>query len=214
MFLDVDGVLHGLDPATYRPRHATLDALLTRAEHEDSAAAAAAACDDDVGEVVPGEFEPACMTQLARLLASLPPPVRIVLSSTWRETARGRNAVATQIARHCPRAPALTDSTPLLPGRGRAAEIRTWLQRNRIDSAADGISGAALRWIALDDEDLSAPQGWRTASDDDDAAVPVDASPLPLTHFLRVTAADGLTASDVDAALGLVAAQQAACVPR
>ena len=169
LFLDVDGVLHPLGP-TGAPLLATSEALLQRADDEASIIG-----DEHTAAVVHGEFIAPCTSQLARIVAET--GCRIVLSTTWRETAPQRRAVDVQlVAAGCPPSCDCTPRLSVLRG-GRPAEILAYVREHAVTS-----------WVALDDVDLrtsSAPAG------------PV----LPDERFVLVPAATGLSQASADEAI-------------
>ena len=169
LFLDVDGVLHPLGP-TGAPLLASSEALLQRADDE-----AAIIGDEHTAAVVHGEFIAPCTSQLQRIF--LETGCRIVLSTTWRETAPQRRAVDAQlVAAGCPPSCDCTPRLSVLRG-GRPAEILAYVREHAVTS-----------WVALDDVDLrtsSAPAG------------PV----LPDERFVLVAAATGLSQASADEAI-------------
>ena len=132
-----------------------------------------------------GEFEPRCMAELARAVATT--GAQIVLSTTWRETPPQRRAVDRKLQEFG--IPPSVDATPrlsVLRG-GRAAEILAWA----------AAQPAGTRWVALDDIDLGqkpVPGTGRSV---------VDGTLLP-EHFVHVDAHTGLTAADADRLIGLL----------
>jgi len=136
IFLDVDGVCHPVKPSGHA-LYASMDALVARCEAE------AELPEDATASTVEGEFISECMGALAKCVHST--SARIVLSSTWRETAPQRRAVEAQLKAHgvvermCGCTPRLTS----LEG-GRVAEILQWVDLHN-----------PARWVALDDMDLS-----------------------------------------------------------
>lgn len=136
IFLDVDGVLHPLDPRGL-PARADFDELTARSEAEldlDSTATAS---------VVRGEFEEENMRAMRACVAEC--GASIVLSTTWRETEPQRRAVDQQLVKHgLPASIGCTPRLPLLEG-GRPAEIEAWVREHR-----------PARWVAIDDQELDA----------------------------------------------------------
>lgn len=140
LFLDVDGVLHALKPNGLC-RDATLDELTARTDAELDLPEEATA------SVLQGEFNSACMEQLARCVSQS--GASIVLSSTWRETPPQRRAVDAQLVRYgMATSVASTCTLPLVAGGGRSAEILAWVEAHR-----------PRRWVALDDTELRLPDG-------------------------------------------------------
>ena len=89
------------------------------------------------GEFVDSEEYP-CMRALAAAVRDT--LASIVLSSTWRETARGRRCVDAQLARHG--VPAASGCTPTFGvGSARPHEILAWVERHRPTGG----------WVAVDD---------------------------------------------------------------
>ena len=142
IFLDVDGVCHPLAP-TGHALLADMKALTQRADEELDLP------DDAEASVVPGEFTDDCMEALSRCVQQLG-SVRLVLSSTWRETAPQRRAVNRQLRLHAIQE--VVDCTPMLPLRrgGRAAEILAWMEQS---------SPRPAKWVAIDDQELVLPDG-------------------------------------------------------
>ena len=133
IFLDIDGVVHPLASSG----HALLvpmEELTRRADAE-----LLQASEDAIGEVLEGEFVPACMRPLAACAAAV--GAKLVLSSTWRETPAQRRAVDRQLIAWG--MPATCDATPQLRGAGRSAEVRAWVDANR-----------PSRWVCIDDQEL------------------------------------------------------------
>jgi hypothetical protein len=139
IFLDVDGVCHPLAPSGHA-LFADMKALTLRAEQELDLP------EDAEGAVVPGEFTDDCMRALSGCIGQLG-SVRIVLSSTWRETAPQRRAVNRQLRLHG--LPEAVGCTPISGG-GRAAEILSWVEQS---------SPRPVRWVAIDDHELVLPDG-------------------------------------------------------
>ncbi|KAJ1489873.1 hypothetical protein T484DRAFT_1885069 [Baffinella frigidus] len=137
LFLDVDGVLHPLNGKSL-PSLATLEDLSARADDD-----IADTDDSGTGEAVDGEFvdseEFPCMSAFASVVRQT--QARIVLSSTWRETARGRRCVDAQLERQG--MPASIGCTPRFNG-GRPKEILAWVAKHRLTGG----------WVAVDDLDM------------------------------------------------------------
>ena len=114
-----------------------MDAIIARGEAE------AELPEDATAATVDGEFTNECMGALAQCVHAT--SARIVLSSTWRETAPQRRAVEAQLKAHgiVERICGCTPGLPLLEG-GRVAEILQWVDLHK-----------PARWVALDDADLS-----------------------------------------------------------
>lgn len=159
--LDVDGVLHPLRPSGH-PLHASIDDLTRRADADLELDP-----DDEsaIGGVVAGEFNEGCMAALARIVDAS--GAKIVLSSTWRQTAPQRRAVDAQLLRHG--LPSVCGCTPILPliGGGRSAEILAWAEQR---------PSSQRSWVAIDDTQLDG---------------------LPEGRFFKTDPATGLTAADV-----------------
>ena len=173
VLLDVDGVLHPLK-ASGHPLHASMDELTRRCDDELNNED-----DERVGETVRGEFLPENMQALAWIVRET--NARIVLSSTWRETAPQRRAVDAQLALHgIPPAIGATPRLPILSG-GRAAEILAWVD------AAEFASAGTCYWIALDDLPLEG---------------------LPPDCFVKVDPVHGLTIGDAERVCECLRAQR------
>lgn len=140
--LDVDGVLHPLRPSGH-PLHASMESIIARNEREE---ALDAADPDDankrVGEILPGEFTDECMRVLESVVRES--GAKIILSSTWRETAPQRRAVDARLVAHG--LPHVIDYTPQFSSlEGRAAEILAWASEQ----------SPSCCWVAIDDRELS-----------------------------------------------------------
>jgi len=170
IFLDVDGVCHPLRPSGHA-LHASMEALTARAEAEWDLA------DGATASTVQGEFTDDCMAALAKCVHSS--NARIVLSSTWRETAPQRRAVEAQCRAHrvgnvLPVVSSITPSKPGFEG-GRVAEILHWVEEHQ-----------PMHWLAIDDADLSK---------------------LPPGHFVHTDPGAGLTLDDAARVVDLLCTQ-------
>ena len=165
LLLDVDGVLHPLG-SNHLPLAADLSELSARADeviaHGDE--------DGFTTRALAGEFTESCMTALKTIVRES--GCTIVLSSTWREQACDRRCVDDMLRRHG--LPASCSCTPVAGG-GRVAEILAWVREAR-----------PLRWIAVDDTDLSS---------------------LPAGHFWRTRMEAGLTQQDAEAIVAMLRSQ-------
>ena len=180
--LDVDGVLHPLR-ASGHPLRASMADILARGEREE---ALDAADPEDLGgrtgETVDGEFVDECTTVLAEIVQSV--GAKIVLSSTWRETAPQRRAVNSQLARHG--ISAIVGWTGSLSGpHRRAEEILAWAAEQQRSSSAPCC------WVALDDQEG------------------LDQF-LPAANLVQTDPARGLTAEDGERALECLRQQRRA----
>lgn len=180
ILLDVDGVLHPVRPSGH-PLRAAMEDLIARVEAEESIAG-----DDHVGRVVEGEFVQECMAALGDCVRAS--GARIVLSSTWRETAPQRRAVDAQLVKHgLPPHEGCTPRLSVIEG-GRAAEIIAWAAERDCNPGA-----STTCWVALDDQEGLEHK-------------------LPATHFVKVDPALGLTAADAERACELLRQQQCAAL--
>lgn len=175
VFLDVDGVLHPLGP-NHLPLHADLEDLSARADEELAAAvnpdtSTSTSTSPQITRVVSGEFLPECLQHLCEILETT--HASIILSSTWRETVAGQNAVNQELENAG--IPNFVGWTPILGcGYGhRGEEIRIWLNNNP----------NVTQYIVLDDQPL-------TNLPDKD-------------RFIQVDMSKGLTTPDVQKAIEL-----------
>ena len=137
IFLDVDGVLHPLGE-NFLPLHANLEDLVARTDEELSSTQT-----EIPTRVVEGEFMSECMAELKYIVDTH--NVGIVLSTTWRETVAGREAVKQQLEQYGIPASTVIGCTPMLnhdspSGCKRTAEIEQWIEENNVQ-----------RYVAIDD---------------------------------------------------------------
>eukprot|EP00520_Triparma_pacifica_P010943 CAMPEP_0118639140 /NCGR_PEP_ID=MMETSP0785-20121206/4066_1 /TAXON_ID=91992 /ORGANISM="Bolidomonas pacifica, Strain CCMP 1866" /LENGTH=216 /DNA_ID=CAMNT_0006530451 /DNA_START=78 /DNA_END=725 /DNA_ORIENTATION=+ len=134
IFLDVDGVLHPLTEKHF-PVGADVSDLVDRAD-EDSADV------EDVGtsRICKGEFHAQCMQNLKEAVERT--GARIVLSTTWRESGRGRRAVDSKLNEYG--IPEHIGCTSSLGYQGRGKEILEFIKGRNVET----------NWVAIDDMDL------------------------------------------------------------
>jgi hypothetical protein len=180
ILLDVDGVLHPLNDK-HLPKCANPSDIFKRVEEEDEAGDSL-----QIVRVLNGEFIPEAMNRLRLIVqeaAAHGGDVSIILSSTWRETAPGRNAVNDQLKRHgIQEIKSWTRSLYTKYRCKRAHEIVQWIIAN---CQAD----SHVAFVVLDDDDLCEQE--RPREDIDPAALFV------LPHFVRTAKSSGLTEQDV-----------------
>ena len=134
IFLDIDGVCHPLKPSGHCLR-ASMDALAARADAEMDLPEHA------VASTITGEFEPENMRALAACVQQC--GARIVLSSTWRETAPQRRAVDAQLI--AAGMPPISGYT-IFGTRWRCDQILQYVHEFKL-----------TKWVAIDDAELRLP---------------------------------------------------------
>ena len=134
IFLDIDGVCHPLKPSGHCLR-ASMDALAARADAEMDLPEHA------VASTITGEFEPENMRALAACVQQC--GARIVLSSTWRETAPQRRAVDAQLI--AAGMPPISGYT-IFGTRWRCEQILQYVREFKL-----------TKWVAIDDAELRLP---------------------------------------------------------
>lgn len=141
LFLDVDGVLHPLGK-NFLPCYAYLEDLVARTDSD-------LMYGDDIGYVSPfvhGEFCEPNMSALRYIVQKIP-NIKIVLSSTWRETSCQRAAVLREMKKNGVFPAADQDFCGFTPVLGeRHVEILTWLEK---------FAALNTIWVALDDTKLN-----------------------------------------------------------
>jgi hypothetical protein len=138
IFLDVDGVLHPLNEKHF-PVGADVEDLVERADEDGKDTE-----DMGVSRVCTGEFHRQCMENLKDAVTKT--GASIVLSSTWRESGRGRRAVDAVLASYGI-APHVGCTPSLGYAAGRDREVRAWLETKG--------QNVGTKWVAIDDMDLS-----------------------------------------------------------
>jgi len=138
------------------------------------------------------QFRENCCRQLARVVAAT--RCRVVLSSSWRCYESSLQEATTALRRH---GIELAGTTPEYDGHGaRAREILC---------VVDG-SGAAARWVALDDEDLvgggeeEEEEGEEALSHFSSAATSARMAP----HAVRTDADTGMTCANADRCIAIL----------
>ena len=190
IFLDIDGVVHPLN-SKHLPALVNYQDLLRRTEEEDAR---------DTIEVLPGEFCPQQMTYLKSILTAT--QAKLVLSSTWRETDRGREAVHLQLAKHGISSALVIGCTPCLYQQWtcrRAHEIVQWLKNN---------SSTVSNFVILDDSDLMYEGcSWKREMDESketDALGGTAAAHFIRQYFVRMEKTVALTEENALAAIQLL----------
>ena len=192
LFLDIDGVLHGLNER-HHPAGSNLEEIVARSNIEDENR-------EKPGFSTPllsSEFDPACVGQLKRIVEGT--GCEVVLSSTWRTEACTWLAAKTALAKHSVFVEARTEN---LGGRGaRCREIR---------EHAEG-GGCGVRFVAIDDDDLEeeppAEQDDSVVEEEEEGkgrAVGRSWGLVEGSNFVRTDKAVGLTAANADLAIALL----------
>ncbi len=134
IFLDIDGVCHPLKPSGHCLR-ASMDDLAARADAEIDLP------EDATASTVPGEFEAENMRPLASCVKRS--GARLILSSTWRETAPQRRAVDAQLV--AAGMPMISGCTGI-GGSNRTEQILQFVHEHKLG-----------KWVAVDDAELKLP---------------------------------------------------------
>ena len=184
IFLDIDGVVHPLNEK-HLPSLVNYDELINRCMTEDDM--------DDI-EVLNGEF---CDLQMAFLLEIInATSAKIVLSSTWRETEKGRRAVHQQLNKHGISSSIVIGYTPCLYQQykcRRCHEIVQWLSQH---------TSLVANFVVLDDSDLLETDFAfeKKIESDDDTSIVDFIQP----YFIRTKKEMALTKEDVAATIQLL----------
>lgn len=190
LFLDVDGVLHPLNEK-HLPAEADYEHILARGQGSGNT------IDPETGVktaiVLDGEFLPRCMRALKRIHDDAGIPIKIVLSSTWRETPEGRHAVNKQLKTvGLPRVHGYTPMLSATPGPcRRAREIWQWLR----DNGDNAKVSPETKFVVLDDADLVEAE---TSYGDTTPGLAL------APYFVRVNKSIGLNDAHVAAALEIL----------
>jgi hypothetical protein len=144
LFLDIDGVLHGLNERHY-PKDSSMDDVLARVEEEEKHAEE----ESYISPILKGEFDQGCVERVKLICDAT--GCRVVLSSTWRLQECTFKAAVRELRRYGVEVEGKTECLGM--GKERSREIRAFAA-----VASAGSPKAVTKFVAVDDDDLEAQE--------------------------------------------------------